>query len=79
MRPALRAGGAFREGARSDKGEVMGKRFNVVTNLDTRLHGLEPCLRPVAPGGTIKQAIIDVFGEPYVDLEKEALALMKRE
>jgi hypothetical protein len=36
MRPALRAGGAFREGARSDKGEVMGKRFNVVTNLDTR-------------------------------------------
>jgi len=39
MRSALRAGGAFREGARSDKGEVMGKRFKrftVVTNLDTR-------------------------------------------
>jgi arylsulfatase A-like enzyme len=30
-------------------------------------------------GGTIKQAIVDVAGEQYVDLEKEALALMKRE
>jgi arylsulfatase A-like enzyme len=30
-------------------------------------------------GGTIKQAIVDVSGEQYVDLEKEALALMKRE
>jgi len=27
----------------------------------------------------IKQAIVDVSGEQYVDLEKEALALMKRE
>jgi arylsulfatase A-like enzyme len=30
-------------------------------------------------GGTIKQATVDVSGEQYVDLEKEALALMKRE
>jgi arylsulfatase A-like enzyme len=30
-------------------------------------------------GGTIKHAIVDVSGEEYVDLEKEALALMKRE
>ena len=30
-------------------------------------------------GGTIKQVIVDVSGEPFVDLEKEALALMKRE
>ncbi len=30
-------------------------------------------------GGTIKRAIVDVSGEQYVDLEKEALALMKRE
>jgi arylsulfatase len=30
-------------------------------------------------GGTIKQVIVDVSGEPYVDLEKEALAMMKRE
>jgi hypothetical protein len=30
-------------------------------------------------GGTIKEAVVDVSGEHYVDLEKEALALMKRE
>jgi hypothetical protein len=30
-------------------------------------------------GGTIKRAIVDVSGEQYVDLEMEALALMKRE
>ena len=30
-------------------------------------------------GGTIKQVIVDVSGEPYRDLEKEALAMMKRE
>ena len=30
-------------------------------------------------GGTIKRAVVDVSGEQYVDLEMEALALMKRE
>src|SRR5262249_13562217 len=30
-------------------------------------------------GGTIKQVIVDVSGEPYLDLEKEAVALMARE
>jgi arylsulfatase A-like enzyme len=30
-------------------------------------------------GGTIKEAIVDVSGEHYVDLELEALAMMKRE
>jgi arylsulfatase A-like enzyme len=30
-------------------------------------------------GGTIARAIVDVSGEHYVDLEKEALAMMKRE
>ncbi len=30
-------------------------------------------------GGTIRQAIVDVSGEPFVDLEKEAVALMARE
>jgi len=30
-------------------------------------------------GGTIKEAIIDVSGEQYVDFEMEALAMMKRE
>jgi hypothetical protein len=30
-------------------------------------------------GGTIKEAIVDVSGEQYVDFETEALAMMKRE
>ena len=39
-----------------------------------------PARSPFAfTGGTIKEAIVDVSGEPYVDLELEALAMMKRE
>ncbi len=30
-------------------------------------------------GGTIKQAIVDISGDQFVDLELEALAIMKRE
>jgi arylsulfatase A-like enzyme len=30
-------------------------------------------------GGKIRQAIVDVSGEPFVDLEKEAIAMMARE
>ncbi|GIL24990.1 arylsulfatase [Actinocatenispora comari] len=30
-------------------------------------------------GGTIHQAVVDVSGEPYVDLEKEAVAIASRE
>ena len=30
-------------------------------------------------GGEIKEAIVDVSGEQYMDLEVEALAMMKRE
>jgi hypothetical protein len=30
-------------------------------------------------GGTIREAIVDVSGELYVDVETEALAMMKRE
>jgi hypothetical protein len=30
-------------------------------------------------GGTIKEAVVDISGEQYVDLELEALAMMKRE
>jgi hypothetical protein len=30
-------------------------------------------------GGTTKQAIVDVSGDHYVDLEMDALAMMKRE
>jgi hypothetical protein len=30
-------------------------------------------------GGTISKAIVDVSGEPFIDLEKEAIAMMARE
>jgi hypothetical protein len=30
-------------------------------------------------GGTIKEAVVDVSGEPFVDFEKEAIAIMARE
>jgi hypothetical protein len=30
-------------------------------------------------GGTIIKAIVDVSGEPFIDLEKEAVAMMARE
>jgi hypothetical protein len=30
-------------------------------------------------GGNIKEAIVDVSGDHYIDLEMEALAMMKRE
>jgi hypothetical protein len=30
-------------------------------------------------GGKIKEAIVDVSGEPFIDLEKEAIAIMARE
>jgi hypothetical protein len=33
----------------------------------------------VFTGGTIKEAIVDISGEQFVDLELEALAMMKRE
>ncbi len=39
-----------------------------------------PGSRPWAfSGGTIEQVIIDVSGDPYLDLEKEAIAMMKRD
>jgi hypothetical protein len=30
-------------------------------------------------GGTIRQAIVDISGEPFIDLEREAIAMMARE
>ena len=30
-------------------------------------------------GGTIKRVAVDVSGEPFVDLEREAVAMMSRE
>ena len=38
-----------------------------------------PLDRPWAlVGATIKQVVVDVSGEPYLDLEKEVLAIMSR-
>ena len=30
-------------------------------------------------GGTIERVVVDVSGEPYLDLEKEAMAVLSRE
>ncbi len=39
-----------------------------------------PGVRPWAfSGGTISRVIVDVSGEEYVDLEKEAMAMMERD
>ena len=39
-----------------------------------------PGIRPHAfTGGTIIEAIVDVSGDQYIDMEREALAMMKRE
>jgi hypothetical protein len=39
-----------------------------------------PGARPYAfTGGAIRQAIVDVSGEPFVDLETHAAAMMARE
>ena len=43
---------------------------------DRRLRGDNPY---AFTGGTIKEAVVDVSGEHYVDLELEALAMTKRE
>ena len=32
-----------------------------------------------SPAARIRQAIVDVSGEPFIDLEKEAVAMMARE
>ena len=43
-------------------------------------HAVVPYGRPHAfTGGTIRHAIVDVSGDHFVDLELEALAMMKRE
>ena len=31
------------------------------------------------PGGTIKRVAVDVSGDPYIDLEREAQAMLARE
>jgi arylsulfatase len=59
---------------------LVGEGLNVGKDPGEPVTDDYPGVRPYEfTGGTIKQAIVDVSGEPYVDLEKEAVALMARE
>jgi hypothetical protein len=66
----------------------MSKRFKGVVNVDIRdsvpdwspFEADYPGAHPHAfTGGTINRVAVDLSGEPYVDLEREAAAMMARE
>jgi arylsulfatase len=59
---------------------LVGEGLNIGKDPASPVTDDYPGERPYAfTGGTIKEAIVDVSGEHYVDLELEALAMMKRE
>jgi arylsulfatase A-like enzyme len=59
---------------------LVGEGLNVGQDPASPVADDYPGERPFAfTGGTIKEAIVDVSGEGYVDLELQALAMMKRE
>ncbi|HET7807052.1 MAG TPA: arylsulfatase, partial [Gaiellaceae bacterium] len=59
---------------------LVGEGLNVGQDPASPVTDDYPGERPfLFAGGTIIEAVVDVSGEEYVDLEKEALALMKRE
>jgi arylsulfatase len=59
---------------------LVGEGLNVGKDPASPVTDDYPGERPYAfTGGTIREAIVDVSGEHYVDLEMEALAMMKRE
>ena len=59
---------------------LVGEGLNVGKDPASPVTDDYPGTSPYAfTGGTIKEAIVDVSGEQYVDLELEALAMMKRE
>ena len=59
---------------------LVGEGLNVGRDPGEPVTGAYPGTSPYAfTGGTIKQAIVDISGERFVDLEMEALAMMKRE
>jgi hypothetical protein len=59
---------------------LVGEGLNVGKDPASPVSDDYPGVSPYSfTGGIIKEAIVDVSGEPFVDLEKEALALMKRE
>jgi arylsulfatase len=59
---------------------LVGEGLNVGKDIGEPVTDDYAGVRPWAfTGGTIRQVIVDVSGEPYVDVEKEALAMMSRE
>jgi arylsulfatase A-like enzyme len=59
---------------------LVGEGLNVGRDGGEPVTGDYPGTRPWAfTGGTIAQVVVDVSGEHFIDIEKEALAMMKRE
>jgi arylsulfatase len=59
---------------------LVGEGLNIGQDPASPVTDDYPGERPYAfTGGTIKEAVVDISGEEYVDLEREALAMMKRE
>jgi len=59
---------------------LAGEGFNVGRDGGAPVTNDYPGDQPWAfSGGTIKQVVVDVSGEAYVDLEKEAIGMMKRD
>ena len=56
----------------------MAKSFRGVVNMDIR--DSVPGTQPWAfTGGTLHRVAVDASGEPYLDLEREAVAMLSRE
>ena len=64
-------------------GQVLARRRGPVRRAATAASRSPPTTRATAPwaftGGTIHRVAVDVSGEPYVDLEREAEAMLMRE
>ena len=59
---------------------LVGEGLNVGQDPASPVTDDYPGASPFAfTGGTIRQAIVDVTGEPFIDLEREAVAMMARE
>jgi hypothetical protein len=59
---------------------LVGEGLNVGKDPASPVTDDYPGTSPYAfTGGTIREVVVDVSGEHYVDLELEALAMMKRE
>jgi arylsulfatase len=59
---------------------LVGEGLNVGKDPAEPITDDYPGTRPYAfTGGTIRQVIVDVSGDQFVDLEKEAIAMMARE